>query len=93
MGYVICPNGATVQTDKLDRSLPYEYLVRDAKDEKWSAPYRAKCIIIIGDIGVHGGVTKDFVPYLHKLASEADSELLKQAAIHTLKKISANFMR
>ena len=91
MGFIICPDGLSVPTDKLDRHMPYEFLVRNLKDEKWSVHYRAACIKVIGDIGMYANCTSDLIPYLHKLAAEEQDESLKTAAVYTLQKISPNF--
>lgn len=92
MGRIICPDGKSVMTNQFVSSMPYEYLVRDLKDEHFTPSYRAKCIICISEVGIYGSFP-DLLPYIANLADKADDSNLKEVANYCLRKLSVSFPR
>jgi len=95
MGYVICPDGSSVETHKVSGSMPFHHLVSKMKNENHIDSYRIYVIEIISTFPIctkHGGFAKEIMKYLHELTKN-DSKILSIAAKEAIKTIKLNKKR
>lgn len=78
MGRIICPNGASVVTDKVAGHIPFEYLLKFIKSESWTDDFRARCIQAVAEVGLFG-YREDISRYVTTLFNETESPILRDA--------------
>ncbi len=89
MGWIIKPDGISVECHLVTGSVHYETIVSDLQCEWYTADYRLKCVKVIDAVGIFKRYRESVTKTLKNLSSDADSLELREAVVDLLKRRKA----